>query len=249
MMNKDKSVFGNKMDAAFLTDRGGREENEDAVCIFEKKGGLCAVVADGLGGHGGGKLASDACVRSIGKSFEKGGLGSRPAIAEAVCAADRVVKELQTPDCQMKTTLAFLVVDRMQAFWAHVGDSRLYHFIDCRLKEQTLDHSVSQMAVLMHEITPDQLRFHEDRCRVLRALGSESREPDVAGSVSLGEGFHAFLLCTDGFWEYVYEHEMEELLASAATPEKWLLAMEEVLKERVSGAHDNYTAAAVFCVP
>jgi len=102
------------------------------------------------------------------------------------------------------------------------------------------------MAVLMGDITAEQIRFHEDRNRVLRALGGENAKAEVSEALKIGRGKTAFLLCTDGFWEYVYENEMEQTLRKARTPEEWLQSMERILKERVCGDNDNYTAAAVL---
>ena len=147
----------------------------------------------------------------------------------------------------MKTTAVALVLAEGAAGWAHAGDSRLYWFRDGKLAFQTRDHSASQIAVALGDITVDQIRFHEDRNRVLRALGQEgSLNVETGGEAPLGPGRHAFLLCTDGFWEYVLEREMEADLAVASTPGQWLERMRARLEERVSGSNDNHTAAAVW---
>ena len=148
---------------------------------------------------------------------------------------------------KMKTTLVFLAIEKGQARWMHVGDSRLYHFHAGTIANQTMDHSVSQMAVLMGEITPHQIRFHEDRNRVLRALGGESAKPDLSSAISREEGKEAFLLCTDGFWEYVYESEMEQTLGQSKDPQQWLDKMLTILHSRTPADNDNFTAAVVFC--
>lgn len=135
---------------------------------------------------------------------------------------------------------------RVRALWAHVGDTRLYHFWNGKLVGQTLDHSVSQLAVDMGLITGDQIRFHEDRSRLLRALGSDSPEPEPGGPVLLAKGFHAFLLGTDGFWEYVTEPEMEETLAVSSDPRQWLSRMKLILQRKGPGDRDNASAAAIF---
>ena len=147
----------------------------------------------------------------------------------------------------MKTTLVFLTLENEKARWMHVGDSRLYHFKDGKLISQTTDHSVSQMAVMMGEITTHQIRFHEDRNRVLRSLGGENAKPELSSVTDISEGNHAFLLCSDGFWEYVYESEMEQTLCQAKDPDDWIASMEQILQGRITGNNDNYTAAAAFC--
>lgn len=231
---------------AQITNRGGRNRNEDTVRV-ELSHGVCAVVADGLGGHGGGETASMAAAEKLLAACRKDGFPSREQMYRAFEQAHREVVSHQSKSCMMKTTAVMLCLDGKNARWGHVGDSRLYHFKNGRIVHQTMDQSVSQIAVLMGEIRPEQIRFHEDRNKVLRALGGESWEPDLAEEVSVEDGFHAFLLCTDGFWEYVYEDEMEKELSRSAQPEEWLRKMEKILCSRIKGNNDNYTAAAVFC--
>ena len=166
--------------------------------------------------------------------------------AERIAQAHQAVRKRQTPDCTMKSTAVVLAVHGTDAAWAHVGDSRLYHFFQGRLDFQTRDHSASQVAVMLGEITPDQIRFHEDRSRILRALGQEGDLHAETGSRTLAPGRHAFLLCSDGFWEYVLEAEMESELRAAKTPQEWLDAMRDRLSRRASADNDNNTAAAVW---
>lgn len=235
------------MEIAGYSNQGGRDYNEDSVRIYEESGRCCVAVADGLGGHGGGAAASAAAAGWMTDSFKNGWEQSESRIQEIFRGANRKVLAQQSDTCKMKTTCVSLFIEGASAIWAHIGDSRLYHFADGQLEDYTLDHSVSQMAVLSGEITRAQIRFHEDRNRVLRALGAEGEiKPDIA-SAKLDDGrFHAFLLCTDGFWEYVLEGEMEIDLAKAASPSGWIQYMTERLQKKVNGKNDNYSAAAVF---
>jgi serine/threonine protein phosphatase PrpC len=234
------------LEIAYITSCGGRSENEDNLCILKEEDDLCMVVADGLGGYGGGKVASRAVVDTFAEHFKKNGLRTREQLQTALSNANERVISGQTPECEMKSTLVLLVLHGKNAEWMHVGDSRLYHFKDGMLVDQTLDHSVSQLAVFMNEIAQEDIRFHEDRSKVLRALGSDSFDPDIMESLHLEEGFHAFLLCSDGFWEYVYEKEMEAMLSEASSPKEWLTSMEQIIRGRAPKDQDNYTAAAVF---
>lgn len=238
-----------KIEYAVLTKAGGREENEDFVKVESCGERLCAVVADGLGGHGGGGVASLAATEAVMGCWKAGFTDTEEGIFRTVEKAHESVVGRQTESCRMKTTLVGLFITGNQAHWIHVGDSRLYYFEKQHLAECTKDHSVPQMALMMGMITEDQIRFHADRNRILRALGSENYEPELSGPRKWKEGRQAFLLCTDGFWEYVLEEEMEEALAGSASPKQWLGKMEEVLKSRASAGNDNYTAAAVFVLP
>lgn len=233
---------------ASLSDCGGRSINDDTVRIRQDEDGVCVFVGDGLGGYAGGGQASQAAAEAVLAASRRGSLLTEERLLSTAEQADQAVRRLQAESRgNMKTTLVTLAIEDGRARWMHVGDSRLYHFRDGRLQFQTMDHSVSQMAVLMGEITREQIRFHEDRNRVLRALGGENAKPEISPTVMLTGGQDAFLLCTDGFWEYVYEPEMEQALRLAKDPEDWLERMKKLLQTRVPEDNDNFTAAAVFC--
>jgi len=112
---------------------------------------------------------------------------------------------------------------------------------------QTRDHSVPQALVDAGALQPDMIRNHPDRNQLLRSLGSPGPlHPTLLGHpVALAAG-DAFLLCSDGFWEYVLEAEMEQELAEASNPQTWLSRMEARLLWRAPAWHDNYTAIVVL---
>ncbi|MEY8428275.1 protein phosphatase 2C domain-containing protein [Lachnospiraceae bacterium 46-15] len=232
---------------AVLSEQGGRDYNEDSVSVFEKGRRQCVVAADGLGGHGGGKTASSIAAIRIKEAFSQMQKVDEAWISEVYQQVNQEVLDIQTAVCKMKTTCVSLFLEEGAAWWAHLGDSRLYYFREGALKMQTMDHSVSQMAALAGEITKEQIRFHEDRNRVLRAFGTSGRvRPDVRKMMLEDGVFHAFLLCTDGFWEYVLEEEMEIELLKTDEPSEWLNGMEGRLKKKATEKNDNYSAAAVF---
>ena len=232
------------LQTAHYTDIGGRSCNEDRVSQCASGGGLCLVLADGLGGHGGGDRASTEVCRTVCDGFS--GRVSPAILTELLQMAHKNIQAMQTPQCSMKSTAVVLAVAHGRAAWAHAGDSRLYHFLNGKLVFQTRDHSASQIAVMLGDITPDQIRFHEDRSRVLRALGQDGALKVDAQEEPLTTGEHAYLLCSDGFWEYVLENEMEADLREAADPEDWLKRMRERLARRIGADNDNNTAAAVW---
>lgn len=237
-----------KIKTACLSDRGGRSTNDDTVRIHEDGDCVWVFVGDGLGGYSGGQQASQAAAEALYAASRRGSLLTDAQMIDAAQQADQAVRAVQQEyRGKMKTTLVFLYMEDGRARWMHVGDSRLYHFCGGRLQSQTMDHSVSQMAVLMGEITPQEIRFHEDRNRVLRALGGDNAKPELSPTVILTGGKDAFLLCTDGFWEYVYENEMTQTLRTAKTPQAWLDSMAAILRTRTPSDNDNFTAAAVFC--
>lgn len=235
-----------KIKTAIVTNAGGKKVNDDTVEVQSFKG-TYVFVGDGLGGYAGGQRASRAACDAMMERARKGGLLTKEEMEQAAAAAEKAVKTLQEEtEGDMKTTMVFLAMEKGNAMWMHVGDSRLYHFRDGKQISQTKDHSVSQMAVLLGQITQAEIRFHEDRNRVLRALGAAKAKPEISPVLEVVPA-DAFLLCTDGFWEYVLEEEMEQTLSQAADPQAWIDAMETILKSRVKNDNDNYTAAAVFC--
>ncbi len=230
---------------ANYSDIGGRERNEDHYSqTLGGKTGICMVLADGLGGHGNGELASEMACRTICGNW-KGQVDKQSLIA-LVNEAQKQVLGLHNRYCAMKSTVVALTSDQKKAAWAHVGDSRLYHFHNKKLVFQTRDHSASQIAVMLGDITPDQIRFHEDRGTVYRALGQDDEVKVEAKEIDLLPGQHAFLLCSDGFWEYVLETEMAEDLKQAVSPEDWLKKMRARLQQRVPADNDNNTAAVLW---
>lgn len=234
-----------------LTHKGGRTINQDA-CAFKvlPNEQACWVVADGLGGHGGGEVASALAVDNIMATFEQLQSATADALEPLLQSAQQAILHEQDQSMalkRMRTTLVLLLASNNQAQWLHVGDSRLYCFRMGKLIEQTKDHSVVQSLADAGSISNADIRHHEDRNRILRSLGNEGDlRPTVRSeSFTLASG-DAFLMCTDGFWEYVHEIEMQADYAKAHTPEEWLMLMEERILERVDDENDNYTAVGVF---
>lgn len=227
--------------------KGSRPCNEDTVLSTETPKGFLAVVADGLGGHGGGNIASRVAAETLQAGFLANPRVSREVLQAVFDRANRAVLEQQTPQTRMQSTVVSLFYDGECLAFAHAGDSRLYHFLDGRLVCQTMDHSVTQMAALAGEISTKEIRFHEDRNRVLRTLGGE--EPvrvELKIETYRVSSRDAFLLCTDGFWEYVWEDEMAVDLSKSAGPEEWLTYMIARIGGRMNGKNDNFSAVALF---
>lgn len=230
---------------ASYSDIGGRTQNEDFVrYVFSDENHLCLVLADGLGGHGGGIQASHMAADTICDGWN--GAVDCSVLSELICTANKRVLSIQTAQCSMKTTVTVLALEPGRAVWGHAGDTRLYHFLDGKLIFQTRDHSAAQIGVMLGQITPDQIRFHPDRNRVLRALGQEEELSVETQIRLLSPGKHAFLLCSDGFWEYVLEEEMTSDLAKSSDPDDWLNRMKKRLLDKVPENNDNNTAAAVW---
>lgn len=239
-----------KYDIAAYCDIGGRERNEDSF-LYKITDDACIVaLADGLGGHGKGDVASQlVCALAVGM-LEKENLNSWNArqIYDACQEALLEKQQEQNAAGQMRTTLNLLTVTPESIHWNHIGDSRTYLFKGGRVERRTFDHSVPQMMVAMGEIQEKDIRFHEDRNRLLKVLGVEGFEPVCEEETILKpEADMCFLLCSDGFWELINEEQMELCLQDADDAQFWLDNMIELVHRNGRGKDtDNTTAVCVW---
>lgn len=239
-----------RLTAALFSEPGTRTVNEDSVIFREEGDNLLLVVADGLGGHEKGEIASRHVCGYIEKNFN---FKTPPEkeLGRVIRGAQNSLLELQKKEKAvnaMKTTVVVLVIREDRAYFAHVGDSRGYLFDKRKKYIRTLDHSVPQMLALTGEIREKEIRYHAERSSLLRVLGSpwEKDAFEISSGMEIKKG-KAFLLCSDGFWELIDERNMIRCLKRSDTPEKWLLNMTEIIKRNGEGKEmDNYTAGAVF---
>lgn len=237
-------------DVAMLTKHGGRDHNEDYILKTEYQGQQCFILCDGLGGHACGEVASELVAEAVAEKFRQ--QGYYPAfLPDAFELAQKALLEEQKKrnlEDAMKTTLVVLVVTEEQIQWAHIGDSRLYRiYANGERYQRTRDHSLVQILCDTGEIQEEEIRTHGERNKLLRAMGAQwgNKMYDVSPVLERGES-QAFLLVTDGFWEYVYESEMQRTLRETDTAQAWLLAMEQYVLTRADMTRtDNYSAIAV----
>lgn len=235
---------------SMFSDSGSRDNNEDNIGMYQDGENYCFILADGLGGHGKGEVASQIAVESsILKYVEM--KDRSDFLKEAFENAQETITRYQNADrscMDMKTTMVALQIENGQIRWGHIGDSRLYYFQKGKIKERTLDHSVPQMLVNVGKLREKDIRHHPDRNRLLRVLGIEMDEVNYQESEIIEQsGQQAFLMCTDGFWELIEEKKMEALLKKADSPEQWIQLMRDViLKNGRNTNMDNYSAIAVW---
>lgn len=229
------------------TNLGDRVENEDSYACGELgTKGIYAVVADGLGGHGGGKTASGLAVESVRQCIQNPGLPSQQQMIQWLEQANRKILEKRDGPRHMKTTAVALFVWNDKAVWTHIGDSRLYHFHNGSLVDATRDHSVCEILVKMGQLTRKEIPNHPDKNKVVKVLGEDTVSPEVHPPIQLTRGHHAFLLCSDGLWERLQEDEIMLDLNKSATPEQWITFLRGRAEARRSAEADNNTAVAVF---
>ena len=231
------------------SDCGGRNENEDSIRVLEKDNIYFCLVADGLGGHGGGTIASrevsDVLVEELGKNTSE--TVTNEQINNWIQIANKKIYSLQTKDCKMKTTIAavYVLKKEKRAYVVHVGDSRIYHFVNGKITFYSFDHSVARMDVLNGRIGLEDLRNHPDRSKLLRCVGVKDTVRVEFDEINYSpKDENIFLVCSDGFWEYVIEEKMENFLSQSKDLCDWMEIMKNYLMSVANKDNDNNSAIA-----
>jgi len=238
-----------KIISAAGTDRGRiRENNEDSV-LAEDDIALYAV-ADGIGGHRGGEVASRLAIETLRMIVrESVSRGFDPETAEATLdtafttANARIVETgSQDPSLAgMGTTMTALLMTGKRAYVAHLGDSRAYLLRDGSLRQVTEDHAVVAEQVRAGLITPEQARRSPLRHIITRALGIQQEVHVDHRTIELGPA-DVFLLCTDGLTEMVEGPEIESILIRDSPAEA---VVKLIAAANVYGGADNITVVVV----
>jgi len=241
--------------ASVQTDPGCiRDSNEDSGRHVNPRDnetlaarGRLTVVADGMGGHASGEVASQIAVEAISEIYySERKLAPPDALRKAVEAANHEIYEASLTDENlngMGTTLVALVILGDRAFSAHVGDSRLYRLRGQRLELLTMDHSQVMEMVQHGIITMDQARNHDDKNVILRAVGTQPEVDVDVSSVFAAEPGDRFLLCSDGLNDMLEDGEIEAILASEA--DEFSAAEKLIAAAKANGGHDNVTVGVV----
>lgn len=235
------------LDSFSYTSKGGRSYNQDAVGISENRRAAVYVLADGLGGHLHGEMASQCAVDTLISAEAPPADAQEDWLCAQVKQAHEAILRLQDQHGNMKTTIVSLVLSGDQASWAHVGDSRLYYLHNKAIEAYTEDHSVAYKKYLAGEITREQIGFDEDQSSLLRALGNPSRNQPVCQTlehpISSGDGF---LLCSDGFWEYVMDDEILVDFLKADCARAWAELLLLRVMDRIGNDNDNLSVITVM---
>jgi protein phosphatase len=237
--------------AAGLTDVGQRRgHNEDAFLVEPELG--IYVVADGMGGHAAGEVASRIAVETMQECFASGPEGKRDAdtvaqlLEEAVHQANaRILEAVQEKPALrgMGTTLIAAFPVDGELLIAHVGDSRAYRVRGGQLQRDTSDHSWVAEQVEQGVLSRADAEKHPFRNIITRALGArDDVEPDLA-RIPMEAG-DRILLCSDGLSTMISDEEILRILLGAATAEEGCRSL--VDEANRAGGHDNVTVVLLF---
>ena len=238
-----------------------RDHNEDTLLTFtatlagnsEPVPYGAYIVADGMGGHQNGEVASDVAARAMGKHLQehlyKPIFDVKPGTPEdslqeimhnGVMKAHEAVME-QAPGGGTTITAVVILGNRMTI--AHVGDSRAYGvYLDGRMQVLTRDHSLVKRLEELGQITAEEAEVHPQRNVLYRALGQgEPFEPDVTTAPLPQPGY--VLICSDGLWGVVSDEDMFKIIANAPSPHRACQLLIDAAN--AAGGPDNITAVLV----
>ncbi|MFO1372220.1 MAG: Stp1/IreP family PP2C-type Ser/Thr phosphatase [Candidatus Competibacteraceae bacterium] len=248
-----------KVEACLLSDVGcHRSVNEDRINyirpsdnrLLREKGSL-AIVADGMGGHQAGQVASQLALDVISRSYyEQPRTKPIDALRQAFSTANKVLYEKANSAASLRgmgTTCSALVLCDAECCFAHVGDSRLYRLRENELILLTEDHTVVMALLKDGLLTPEEARNHPERHVITRALGTS---PKVTVSSSrtplplcLGD---YYVLCSDGLYDLVEDEEIKQAVLSAS-PNDACAQLTTLAKQR--GGYDNISVGILALQP
>ena len=217
------------VDASFRTDVGcSRELNEDAATIIHPdeqellvSKGTLAVIADGMGGHSAGEVASRIAVDIVGHSYYQSSKAPQEALVDAVIEANTAIHDAAKQNGGLKgmgTTCTALALQNQSAIHAQVGDSRLYLVRGGSAYQLSEDHSLVMQMVKDGVISLEEARSHPDRNVIIRALGRQAKVEVASWEKPLPvKPDDRFVLCSDGLYGVVEDDEIAKTVASVAS--------------------------------
>ena len=222
--------FGSRTDVGSV-----REQNEDSLVVRPP----LFVVADGMGGHAAGEVASEIAVKTIGELAPS--TADAEALGRAVEQANRdIINAAIAGEGRegMGTTVTAAVLERNKLVIAQVGDSRAYLLHNGELTQLTRDHSLMANMIEAGQITPEQARFHPNRSVITRALGND---PDTVADlyeINVEDG-DRLLLCSDGLYTMIDDDEIAAVMRRMSDPQRCASTL--VNGAIAAGGHDNVT--------
>jgi len=237
---------------AALTDKGNvREKNEDSYYVSQIDNTKLFIVADGMGGHKGGEIASKSAINAIADYFKKyyvkwpkDNNSIKEFIKNAMKFANKEVYNKACSDCDlngMGTTLTLLVIESGYYFIGHIGDSRAYLIRNNSIKQLTEDHSFVEELVKMGKITEEEARVHPQKNIITRALGiDEDIDIDVISDKIFIDDI--IFLCSDGLTNMLTDEQILSEFSKNINLET--ICQNLIDAAKLNGGYDNITIVA-----
>lgn len=247
---------GYRLTAATGIHKGDRDYQQDQVALVQHSrmpGCILGIVADGMGGRSGGRKASDQVMMTAKQLFERYDPNTDDAagmLAQIVQEANLVIRltAISSEEEPHSTLAAFVINPKGDCYWAHTGDSRIYHYHGAALVKRTLDHSYVQTLVNQGQLTEEQAAVHPKSNILMGCLGTETEPPvDTHFIPSLRAG-DVLMACSDGVWHYFKPGEIGSVLASLSAREASEFLIEKA-RARAKGGGDNLSLVIVKLEP
>lgn len=239
-----------KYQIAYQSLRGARPSNQDRVAHAERDNAVLLVLADGMGGYRGGEDAAELLTQTVLRGFRavRQPVIQQPSafLALSTVQAHNAINELAKarPELKPRTTCVLCLVQNGYAYWAHVGDSRLYHFRKGLLLHRTQDHTTTEDMRREGLLTDEEMRDHPQKSRLLKCVGGPHRPTISLGQETRLEFGDLLLLCSDGLWGALAPEEMLSFLTRGPLDE----AVEDMLagaERKLRDASDNVSAVCL----
>ena len=222
--------FGSRTDVGSV-----REQNEDSLIVNPP----LFVVADGMGGHAAGEVASEIAVNTILELAPDH--ADAEALGHAVEEANRdIINAALAGEGRegMGTTVTAAILERDKLVIAQVGDSRAYLLHNGELTQLTRDHSLMANMIEAGQITPEEARFHPNRSVITRALGNDPDTLPDLYEINVEDG-DRLLLCSDGLYSMLEDDEIAAVMRRVSDPQRCASTL--VNGAIAAGGHDNIT--------
>jgi serine/threonine protein phosphatase PrpC len=232
---------------------GDREDNQDRVAVAVAEKAALIMVIDGMGGHSDGSLAADTAKKSLLESFGQASLPMFDPLGFLHIALSKAHDEVarlgsaQAVDARPRATTAICLVQEGAAYWAHIGDSRVYLIRRGEVAERTRDHSHVELLLREGKITEDEVSTHPMRNFVECCLGGDPSIPEMSinGRRVLAPG-DVLLLCTDGIWANMRDPDIAGFFRDESQDLRaWLEALGRRAVQASAPFSDNSTAAVL----
>ena len=229
--------------------KGGREKNEDRMgYCYTRDSGLFAL-ADGMGGHPEGEVASQLALQTLAAAFQREAKSTLKSplrfLQDAILAGHHQLLRYATEKGLVdtpRTTVVACVLQGKAAFWAHCGDSRLYLVRAGKLIARTRDHSYTELQQTLSQVVPIDARFN--RSVLFTCLGSPGKPViDTVGPVNLQTG-DRLIVCSDGLWSQLDDDAIVDLLTTRSLSDAVPEMVERALRNGGTRG-DNVTVLAV----
>jgi serine/threonine protein phosphatase PrpC len=234
---------------------GDRHEQQDRVAIItspRNPGAMLAIVADGMGGRTGGRMAADQVVSTADNLFKdmtERDSSYRDLLLHLAAEAHTVIRLTAiASEKEPHSTLCALIIKKNQAIWAHAGDSRLYFFRGGKLSHRTDDHTYAEQLRLEGRHEDAEVAASRYKNILVSALGINKKPKVEVGEDATLRAGDIFLLSSDGLWAYFDDDELTEIL-HAMPPRDASERLVSLARERAEGRGDNLSLAIIKLEP